>query len=166
MKSLKNNILVKIVLNTIALIYVIFDDVFVTLSKLLNRFVEKYQIFEKLNLKLKELNQYILLFLIISILGLSEVIGILSFVQLSEGHFYLFLVLYIVKFVPFFMVSYVFKQTKEILLAIEWFNYCYIKVCFVTDYLKHMEIVVKIKELKDEYKVVVKAKLKEIYNKF
>lgn len=166
MNRIKNNMLVKIMLNILALIYVIFEDVFVGLSNLLNRFIERYKIFNKINLKLKELNQYVLLFLIVSILGLSEVIGLISFVQLSEGNLYLFLVLYIIKFIPFFIVSYIFKQTKEILLAIGWFNYCYLKVCFLTDYLKNMEIVLKIKKLKDEYKVFVKDKLKEIYNKF
>lgn len=162
----------KILLNIIAIIYVIFDEVFVYLTNKLNDLIIKYNLFENLNQKLRSLHRYNILILLILVLGVSELIGILSFVFLAKGSLVIFITLYIIKFFPFFVVSYIFKHTKDILLEIDFFKYCYEKICLFTDYLKTMEIIIKIKEIKNNFKEklsikknVLKEKLKYLIKK-
>lgn len=156
--KISKNKLTKFILNIIALIYVIFDEIFVYLSNKLNNLIDKYEVFKYLNQKLKTTNKYLILCLLLVVLAISEVIGIISFILLSKGLVYLFVMFYIIKFLPFFIVSYIFKQTKENLLTINWFNYSYNKVVYITDYLKSMEIVIQIKELKNKIKEKIQIK--------
>ena len=44
-------------------------------------------------------------------------------------------------------MSFIFKYTKDELLTISWFNYCYTKFCLITDNLTRTEIVIKSKEI-------------------
>lgn len=149
----------KILLNIIAIIYIIFDEVFIYFSTKLNNLIVKYNLFQNLNQKLRSLHRYNILILLILVLGVSELIGILSFVFLAKGSLVIFITLYIIKFFPFFVVSYIFKHTKDILLEIDFFKYCYEKICVFTDYLKTMEIIIKIKEFRNK-KTAFKEKIK------
>lgn len=166
MKTLMNNKIFKFFLNIVAIIYVVFDEVFITLSSKINFLIEKYKLFESLNTKLRSMHRYNILIILLLVLGVSELIGLLSFVFLAQGNIFLFITLYIIKFFPFFVVSYIFKQTKDILLEIDFFKYCYEKICLFTDYLKHMTIIIKIKQLKEELKVSLKNKKSILKEKF
>ena len=72
-----------------------------------------------------------------------------------------FLIVYIIKFLPFFLMSFVFNCAKEELLTIRWFFYCYTKVGQFTDYLKGTEIVITVKEYKDDILKNI-SKIKEL----
>lgn len=135
-----------------------FDETFVFLSNKLNNFISKYKLFEVLNTKLKSLHKYNILIILIIILGISELIGLLSFIFLAKGSFSIFIILYILKFFPFFVVSYIFKQTKDILMDIDFFKYCYDKIIFITDYLKNLEFIINLKNIKNKLLEKIKSK--------
>lgn len=163
MKILKYlNWLPRVIINVIAVGYVVFDEIFVFISDKISNFISKYKIFLKFNVYIRALNKYILLLVLVSLFGLSELIGIYSFMFLAAGNLHLFLILYIVKFLPFFVVSYIFKCAKDILLEIKYFNYCYFKIVAVTDYLKNTTIILKAKEIKETIKYKFKDLLSQI----
>lgn len=152
-------------INITAIIYLIFDETFVFVYNSIARFLSKFPSIEMIReywrIKISEMNKYLVLGFLLSHLLASELLGIFSFMLLAKGLFIPFVVLYIFKFVPFFLMSFVFNCAKEELLTIEWFNYCYTKVVQFTDYLKGTEIVIKIKEYKDDIlKSILKIKRK------
>ncbi len=152
----------KILINALAVVYVLFDEAFVLISNTISKIISKYKIFLKLNVYIRALNKYILLLILIFLFGISELIGIYSFMFLASGNLYAFIVLYIVKFAPFFVVSYIFNVAKDILLEIKYFNYCYLKIVAVTDYLKNTTVILKAKDIKDNIKYKFKDLLREI----
>ena len=163
MKILKYlNWLPRVIINVIAVGYIVFDEIFVFISDKISNILNKYKIFLKLNVYIRALNKYILLLILVSLFGLSELIGIYSFMFLAAGNLHLFIVLYIVKFLPFFVVSYIFKCAKDILLEIKYFNNCYFKIVSLTDYLKNTAVILKAKEIKETIKYKFKDLLSQI----
>lgn len=154
--------LFRIILNIIAIIYFIFDEIFLYLSNKLTLVLSKIPKISEIKIKIDEfllyLDKYVIFGLFICFLGISELLGIFSFIILAKGFIIPFIILYIVKFIPFFVMNYIFKVTKHKLLDIIWFKYCYLKVCQFTDYLKSTEIFIKVSELK--------VKIKNIISKF
>ena len=157
--------LFRLFINITAIIYLIFDETFVfvynRLSNLLSKFPSLEGIKNYWRIKISEMNKYLVLGFLLSHLLASELLGIVSFMLFAKGMIASFAVLYIVKFVPFFLMSFVFNCAREELLTIGWFNYCYIKVVRFTDYLKGTEIVIKVKEYKDDILKNI-SKIKEL----
>ena len=155
----------RLFINITAIIYLIFDEMFVFVYNKISNFLAKFPSMEVIKtywrIKISEMNKYLVLGFLLSHLLASELLGILSFMLLAKDMIASFVVLYIVKFLPFFLMSFVFDCAKEELLTIRWFNYCYTKVVQFTDYLKGTEIVIKVKEYKD---IVLKnvSKMKEL----
>lgn len=153
--------LFRIFINIIAILYLVFDEVFIYLNDKLTKALDYIpsidNIREYWSDRFKNMNKYVVLLLLLSHLVVSELLGFLSFMLLAKGLFIPFLALYIFKFLPFFIMSFIFRHSKEQLLTISWFNYCYTKFCDISDYLKRTEIVIKSKE--------VIQKLKDFKNK-
>ena len=143
--------LLRFLVNIIAVIYLVFDEIFVYLSTKLNELIFKIKSFEVLVLKFNDLlyrtNRYFILIYFLILLVVSELIGIYAFVALSHANIAVFIFLYIIKFIPFFVLNYIFKQTKEKLLSISWFNYMYFKVTSIAEYLKNTEIAIRCKQI-------------------
>lgn len=152
--------LYRLFINITALVYFIFDEVFLFLSSKLNALIRTIPRLEDIlvpvNSWLKNQHKYVLLSLFVVLLAISELIGVFAFWNLSVGSISLFIVLYLVKFLPFFVCSYIFKETKETLLQISWFDFCYNKFSIFVEYLKSTEIAIKLKELKIEIKLFLK----------
>ena len=155
----------RLFINITAIIYLIFDETFVfvynRLANLLSKFPSIEMIKEYWRIKISKMNKYLVLGFLLSHLLASELLGIVSFMLFAKGMIASFAVLYIVKFVPFFLMSFVFNCAKEELLTIRWFFYCYTKVGQFTDYLKGTEIVIKVKEYKDDILKNI-SKIKEL----
>ena len=164
--NIKRKVL-KLFINITAIIYLIFDEMFVFVYNKISNFLAKFPSMEVIKtywrIKISEMNKYLVLGFLLSHLLASELLGILSFMLLAKGMIASFVLLYIVKFLPFFLMSFVFDCVKEELLTIRWFNYCYTKVVQFTDYLKETEIVIKVKQYRDNIKNIVN-KLKSKYN--
>lgn len=144
---IKNQIF-KILFNIFAIIYFIFDEIFVFISDKLNILFSQFELFNDFSYILKNSNKNIILVLFLFLLVVSELIGILSFTFLVNGEFYFFLVFYIIKIFPFFLVSFIFKQTKEIILQIKLFNFLFSNVMKSVDLLKNTEIITYVKKYK------------------
>ena len=164
-----NNIkkkLFRLFINITAIIYLIFDETFVfvynRLANLLSKFPSIEMIKEYWRIKISKMNKYLVLGFLLSHLLASELLGIVSFMLFAKGMIASFAVLYIVKFVPFFLMSFVFNCAKEELLTIRWFFYCYTKVGQFTDYLKGTEIVIKVKEYYKDDILKNISKIKEL----
>lgn len=146
----------RLFINITAIIYLIFDETFVfvynRLANLLSKFPSIEMIKEYWRIKISKMNKYLVLGFLLSHLLASELLGIVSFMLLAKGMFISFIIVYIIKFLPFFLMSFVFNCAKEELLTIRWFNYCYTKVVQFTDYLKGTEIVIRAKKFQDTLK--------------
>lgn len=155
--------LFRLFINITAIIYLIFDETFVFAYNSIAKFLSKFPSIDKIRdyckIKISEMNKYFVLGHLLLYLLVSELLGILSFMLLAKGLIIPFIVVYVIKFLPFFLVSFVFNCAKEELLTIRWFNYCYTKVVQFTDYLKGTEIVIRAKKFKDEIKNVIRKML-------
>lgn len=138
-------------LNIVAVIYLVFDEAFIYINEKLTKALDLVPKIEDIRAywadRLSNMNKYVVLALLLGHLLASELLGFLSFMFLTKGFVTVFVVLYVFKFLPFFIMSFIFKYTKDVLLTISWFNYCYTKFCLITDYLKRTEIVIKSKEI-------------------
>ena len=148
------NIITKLsnfVVSIIAIIYVVFDEIFVYCSNKFIILLQYFPNFDKIiiyvNSKLGLTNKYILLCYFMVLLIVSELLGIAAFMELANSNIPVFIALYIIKFIPFFIMNYIFKETKDRLLTIVWFNYCYLKIVICTTYLKNVETILRIKAL-------------------
>ena len=163
-----NNIkkkLFRLFINITAIIYLIFDETFVFVYSKISNFLSKFPSIEMIKeywrIKISKMNKYLVLGFLLGHLVVSELLGILSFMLLAKGLIIPFIVIYVIKFLPFFMMIFIFNSAKEELLTISWFNYCYTKVVQFTDYLKETEIVIKVKQYRDNIKNIVN-KIKDL----
>lgn len=164
MKFITKSKVFKYLLNILALIYLITEEIYQVIYNNLIKKLEYLETLNKVKIKLKNMNSYKVLFIMLSALALAEGIGLYSFYLLGIGQFYLFLILYIIKFFPFFIVSFIFSETKDELLKIQWFNFIYSLIMKLINYLKETELFIYIKKLKNNFKeeiVILKNKIKE-----
>ena len=167
MRFITKNKVFKYLLNILALIYLITEEVYQFIYNKLIHKLEILEVFEKLKIKLKTMNSYKVLFLMLSVLALAEAIGLYSFYLLGIGQFSLFLIFYIVKFLPFFVVSFIFSETKDELLKIRWFNFVYSLIMKGINYLKETDLFLYIKKLKNNFKeeiLILKDRIKKVFN--
>ena len=146
-------------INIIAILYLVFDEAFVYVSNKLEKILDIVPSIENIREywvdRISNMNKYVILVLLLGFLVVSELLGIFSFTMLSKGLMIPFISLYIFKFIPFFVMNFIFKYSKDELLTIKWFSFCYFKIINFTDYLKNTEIVQKAKELKDFLKTKI-----------
>lgn len=137
--------------NIVAIIYVIFDEIFVYCSNTFTLFLQHIpkldRLFDIINSILSVTNKYVLLCYFMVLLAISELMGIAAFMELANNNIPVFIALYTIKFIPFFIMNYIFKETKDRLLTIVWFNYCYLKIVMCTTYLKNVEVIIKVKAM-------------------
>lgn len=147
----------RVFINVVAILYLVFDEVFIYLSNKISAMLSLMPKFADIKEYWKQvfvnMNKYIVLLLLLSNLVFSEILGLLSFMLLSKGMVISFIIMYIFKFFPFFIMNFIFNSSKDQLLSIKWFNYCYYKFCDISDYLKQTEIAKKIKEVTNLIKV-------------
>lgn len=143
--------LYRVFLNIVAVIYLVFDEAFIYINAKLTKVLDLVPKIEDIRAywtdRLSNMNKYVVLAILLIHLVVSELLGFLSFMFLTKGLVTVFVFFYALKLLPFFIMSFIFKHTKDELLTIVWFNYCYTKFCQFTDYLKRTEIVIKSKEI-------------------
>lgn len=145
--------LYRILINVLASIYILFDEVFSYLSDKISILISSIPNIEETteyNIKLlRSQNKYIILALLIAFIAASEYIGVISLIMFGTGHIVFGILLYISKFIPFFLMSFVFRNSKDILFEISWFKYCFEKFELIRDYFKETFVYKEIIKIKD-----------------
>lgn len=154
------NKLFRLFINLTSLFYLIFDEVFSWFYDKLSLIISKIPNIAEItgyNIKLlRSQNRYVILAFLINLIVLSEYIGFISLMMFGTGHILYGITLYIIKFVPFFLMSFIFRNSKDILLEISWFAWCYYKFESMRDYLKCTAVYIKIIEFKQSIKNLIK----------
>jgi hypothetical protein len=153
--------LYRILINVLATIYVLFDEVFSYVYDKLSLVISKIPNIEEITnyniALLRSQHRYLILLFLITLIILSEYIGLISLMMFGTGHILYGVTLYIVKFAPFFLMSFVFRNAKDIILEIKWFNYCYLKFVSVIDYFKQTFIYIELIKIKELLKNRIKS---------
>lgn len=161
------NKLFRLFINITSLFYLIFDEVFSWFYDKVSLVISKIPNITEIadyNIKLlRNQNRYVILTFLILLIILSEYVGIISLMMFGTGHILYGITLYIIKFIPFFLMSFVFKNSKDVLLEISWFDWCYGKFESLRDYLKSTVVYIKIMEFKETIKIKIKN-LRELIN--
>lgn len=158
--------LYSIFINILSFLYLIFDEIFSYFSSVLSISLSKIpkiqDVCDYCIDILKNQNRYLILCILIILIAISEYVGILSLMLFGTGHIFSGIIFYILKFIPFFLMSSVFKHTKDELLRINWFAFCYYKFEIIREYLKNTAIYKQILDIKNNiYRII--NKIKEIF---
>lgn len=152
--------LYRIIINVLASLYVLFDEVFSYFYEKLSLIISKIPNITEItdyNIKLlRAQHRYLILLYLIILIILSEYVGLISLMMFGTGHILYGVTLYVIKFAPFFLMSFVFRNTKDIILEIKWFNYCYLKFVSVVDYFKQTFIYIELIKIKETVKNRIK----------
>lgn len=154
------NKLFRLFINITSLLYLIFDEVFSWFYDKLSLIISKIPNITEItdyNVKLlRNQNKFVILAFLINLIVLSEYIGFISLMMFGTGHILYGVTLYIIKFVPFFLMSFIFRNSKDILLEISWFAWCYYKFELAREYFKNTIVYIKIMEFKQSIKNLIK----------
>jgi hypothetical protein len=70
-------------------------------------------------------NKYLVLAIFVLFFGISEILALWALTILAQGFVELFLVIYIIKFIPVVVAFTILENSKERLLTIKWFAFVY-----------------------------------------
>ncbi len=107
-------------------------------------------------------HKYTILGLFVFFFVLSEFMGIVALALLAQGMIFLFVFLYIVKFIPVAIAFSVLENSKELLLTISWFGFIYNGVMKVLDIIKSNSLFIQSKAFME----TTKGKIESIMNLF
>lgn len=86
---------------------------------------KKFQLYKVTLEWIQAQNKYLILTIFILFFGISEILGIWALALLSQGFVSLFVVIYIIKFIPVAVAFTILENSKERLLTIGWFATLY-----------------------------------------
>lgn len=109
-------------------------------------------------------HKYLILTIFILFFAISEIMGVVALALLAQGMISLFVILYIVKFVPVAIAFTVLKNSKEPLLTINWFAYLYNGVLKIVHLIKSNQFFIKGKLFIENIKTKI-GDITLIYNK-
>jgi hypothetical protein len=120
---------------------------------------ESLHLVQKVEMKIKQTNNYVVLAVFTILLLAVEGAGILAGLFFVQGHILLGLILYITKIPIAAFVFWLFKISKSKLLSFAWFKWSYEKLTAGINWLKEREIY---KEMMD-YMAKTKAHIKSLW---
>ena len=120
---------------------------------------ESLHIVQKVEMKIKQTNNYVVLAVFTILLLAVEGAGVLAGLFFVQGHILLGLILYITKIPIAAFVFWLFKISKEKLLSFAWFKWSYEKLIAGINWLKEREIY---KEMM-AYMAKTKAQIKSLW---
>jgi len=135
-------------------LFILFEEIiWEGIAKPIYEKIESLHIIQKLELKIKETNRYLLLVVFSVLLLTVEAAGVLAGIFFVQGHILFGLILYVTKIPIAAFVFWLFKASKKKLLSFDWFNWAYAKLMAGLDWLKE----------RDSYKEMMAymAKIKE-----
>jgi len=121
-------------------LFILFEEiVWEGIAKPIYKKIESLHVIQKLEVKIKETNRYLLLAVFSVLLLTVEAAGVLAGIFFVQGHILFGLLLYITKIPIAAFVFWLFKASKEKLLSFAWFNWSYEKLMAGLDWLKERE---------------------------
>ncbi len=113
-------------ISLLAFIYLLLEYLFWdTILKPIYLQFKKLQLYQAILEWIQAQNKYLILTIFVLFFGLSEIMGIWALAILSQGFVGLFVVIYIIKFIPVAVAFTILKNSKERLLTIQWFAVVY-----------------------------------------
>lgn len=113
-------------ISLLAFIYLLLEYLFWdTILKPIYLQFKKLQLYQAILEWIQAQNKYFILTIFVLFFGLSEIMGIWALAILSQGFVGLFIVIYIIKFIPVAVAFTILKNSKERLLTIQWFAVVY-----------------------------------------
>lgn len=110
----------------LVIFYIIFEEIiWEGVAKPIYEYIHSFKILQNIELKLQSFNNYIILFIFISLLLLVETFGLYAGVLFVSGHMILGLSLYIAKLPIAGFTFWLFRATEEKLMAFGWFAWLY-----------------------------------------
>jgi len=110
--------------------------------------------FEK---KVKEMNKYVVLLIFGIPFILMEGLGVFAATFLLSGHYWIFIILYAIKFMFFIPVHFILHVGEEQLMSIPWFKRRYEIVIAVLEWFKKSQTYVRIHNFMDNIGAYVKG---------
>jgi hypothetical protein len=113
-------------ISLLAFIYLLLEYLFWdTILKPIYLQFKKLQLYKAILEWIQAQNKYLILTIFVLFFGISEIMGIWALALLSQGFVGLFIVIYIIKFIPVAVAFTILKNSKERLLTINWFAVVY-----------------------------------------
>lgn len=113
-------------ISLLAFVYLLLEYLFWdTILKPIYLQFKKLQLYQAILEWIQAQNKYLILTIFVLFFGISEIMGIWALAILSQGSVGLFIVIYIIKFIPVAVAFTILKNSKERLLTIQWFAVVY-----------------------------------------
>lgn len=113
-------------ISLLAFVYLLLEYLFWdTILKPIYLQFKKLQLYQAILEWIQAQNKYLILTIFVLFFGISEIMGIWALAILSQGFVGLFVVIYIIKFIPVAVAFTILKNSKERLLTIQWFAVVY-----------------------------------------
>ena len=147
----------------LVIIYIIFEEIiWEGVAKPIYQYIHSFKILQTIETKLQNFNNYIILFIFISLLLLVETFGLYAGVLFVSGHIILGLSLYIAKLPIAGFTFWLFRATEDKLMAFGWFAFLYNQIVRFMDWIKSTQI------YKDtiSYSAKIKIYIKDFKSKY
>ena len=125
----------------LVIIYIIFEEIiWEGVAKPIYEYIHSFKILQTIETKLQNFNNYIILFIFISLLLLVETFGLYAGVLFVSGHMILGLSLYIAKLPIAGFTFWLFRATEDKLMAFGWFAWLYNLIIRFMSWIKSTQI--------------------------
>lgn len=159
----------------LVLIYILFEELVwektaKPIVRFISKFVLKFDIFEKLILKIDNLGSYWILSIFIVLFLFVELLGIYAAILFFQAKIFLAIFVYLLKLPLAIFILWFFDITKDKLMQFRWFSYLYKKLIVIIELIKNSKIYnlvhEKIANIKIYFKEKSLLKANSILNKF
>ncbi len=135
-------------------LYIIFEEIIWDfIAEPIYRFLESFNVIQKLNIVLRSANRYIILVIFIALFTIVEALGIVAGGLMVSGNFLLGVGLYLTKIPIAVFTFWMFKVVKSKLMTFEWFRVSFYALENILNLIKNskiykstMDILLKTKE--------------------
>lgn len=124
--------------------------------------LKSLRLYQKTLKWIKSQHKYIILFIFILFFVSSEILGILAFAFLADGLVSLFLLIYVIKFLPVAIAFTVLENSKNELLTIKWFSIVYNYTLKLIHLIQENSLLIKSKVIFEKLRTKVQAIIENI----
>lgn len=135
----------------LVLIYILFEELVwektaKPIVRFISKFVLKFDIFEKLILKIDNLGSYWILSIFMVLFLFVELLGIYAAILFFQAKIFLAIFIYLLKLPLAIFILWFFDITKDKLMQFRWFEYLYITLINFIQKIKKFRIYILIKD--------------------
>lgn len=157
------NKIIDIFLIILISIYIIFEELIwektaKPIFNFLSKLILKFNIFEKLILKIENLNSHLVLFVFLIFFTLVELLGVYAAILFVEREIYLAVFVYLLKLPLAVIILWFFDITKPKLLQFHWFKIVYNNLVSIKNKIQESKIYIMIYKKIDNIKEYIESK--------